>query len=119
MPDLFSINLKVYPGLENDPFAKINVNVGDTIYIAAVNSGQMEHTLHFHGFHVKIIDASKNPRMNNWIKDSFPIKKGEVVFVQLIANQDGVYPVHEHNLINVSSAGAYPGGMLNLIEIQP
>ncbi|MCB9224645.1 MAG: multicopper oxidase domain-containing protein [Crocinitomicaceae bacterium] len=119
MPNLFSINLKTHPSLEFDTLAKIVQQVGDTIYIATINSGQMEHTLHYHGFHVTIIDASVNTIMNNWKKDSYPLKKGEVVFVQLVADQPGIYPVHEHNLINVTNSGVYPGGMLNLIEIQP
>lgn len=118
-PDIFTINMKVHPDLENDPHAKIIENVGDTIYIVIANSGKMLHVLHFHGYHVEIIDASLTPLYNGWIKDSFPILQDEVVLVRLVPHQDGVYPVHEHNLINITTNGVYPGGMLNLIEIQP
>lgn len=119
VPDLFTINLDVHPNLQLDPLAKVIGNVGDTLIITVANSGQMEHTLHFHGYHVEILDASLNTKMNGWSKDTFPIELGEVIVMELIPHQEGTYPVHEHNLINVTSSGSYPGGMLNLIDIQP
>lgn len=118
-PDIFSINMKVHPDLENDPYAKIVQNVGDTIYITVVNSGVMLHTLHFHGYHIEIISASINTIYNGWIKDSFSILQDETMLIRLVPDQPGLYPVHEHNLINITTNGNYPGGMLNLLEIQP
>ncbi len=118
-PDLFMINMKVHPDLESDSHAKIMQQVGDTIYIVVLNSGKMLHTLHFHGYHVEIVNASINSRYNGWIKDSFGILTGEILMLKLIPNKPGLYPVHEHNLINVTTNGVYPGGMLNLIDIQP
>lgn len=118
-PDIFTINMKVHPDLENDPHAKIVQSVGDTTYIVVANSGKMLHVLHFHGFHVEIINASLTPLYTGWVKDSFPILQNEVVLVRLVPHQAGIYPVHEHNLINITTNGVYPGGMLNLLEIQP
>ncbi|MGV6860722.1 MAG: multicopper oxidase domain-containing protein [Putridiphycobacter sp.] len=118
-PDIFMINMKVHPDLENDTLAKINHYVGDTIYISVLNSGKMLHTLHFHGYHVEIIKASKNNLYDGWIKDSFGILEDEIVFVRLIPDQPGMFPVHDHNLINVTTNGLYPGGMINVLNIQP
>ena len=118
-PDVFMINMRVHPDLENDVHAKIDQQVGDTIYISLLNSGKMFHTMHFHGYHVEIIDASMNPLYNGWMKDSFGILENEIVFVRLVPDQVGLFPVHEHNLINITTNGIYPGGMLNLINIQP
>ncbi len=118
-PDVFTINMLLYPDLTTDTLSYVNQNVGDTIIICVANSGNMEHTLHFHGYHIEIIDASQNSQINGWIKDSFPILIDEVVLIRLVPDQPGTYPVHEHNLINVSTNGAYPGGMLNLLNISP
>ncbi|HIP36888.1 MAG TPA: hypothetical protein EYG85_08540 [Crocinitomix sp.] len=118
-PDIFTINLKVYPDLENDIHAKINQQVGDTIYITVLNSGKMFHTLHFHGYHVEIITASINSKYNGWSKDSFGILIDEILLLRLVPDQPGLFPVHEHNLINVTTNGVYLGGMLNLLNIQP
>ncbi|MFT4601196.1 MAG: hypothetical protein ACI857_001374 [Arenicella sp.] len=119
VPDVFTINFRVHPGLETDTLAKVIGNVGDTLLIATVNAGQMEHTLHFHGYHVEILNASHNTKMIGWSKDTYPIELNEVIVVRLVPHQEGAYPVHEHNLLNVTTNGVYPGGMLNLIEIQP
>ena len=119
LPDVFTINFRVHPDLETDTLAKVIGNVGDTLLIATVNAGQMEHTLHFHGYHVEILNASHNTKMIGWKKDTYPLELNEVIVVRLIPHQEGTYPVHEHNLINVTTNGLYPGGMLNLIDIQP
>lgn len=118
-PDIFTINMKVHPDTGNDPLAKVIQNVGDSIYISVMNSGAMLHTLHFHGYHVTIVNASQNSLYNGWSKDSFGILEDEIVFLLLVPDQAGTYPVHEHNLISITTNGVYPGGMLNLIEIQP
>lgn len=118
-PDVFTVNMKVHPDLETDPYAKIIQNVGDTIYITIMNSGAMLHTIHFHGYHVEIINASINTMYNGWIKDSFSILQNELILVRLVPDKPGTYPVHEHNLINITTNGSYPGGMLNLLNIQP
>lgn len=118
-PNVFSINFKTHPALITDMQAKVIGNVGDTLLITVINSGQMEHTLHFHGYHVTIMNATMNTKMLGWSKDSFPLEIGEIVVVRLVPHQDGLYPVHEHNLINVTNFGVYPGGMLNIIDIQP
>ena len=118
-PNVFTINMKVHPELENDLHAKVVQNVGDTIYITLLNSGFMLHAFHFHGYHVEIMDASINSLYNGWIKDSFSVLEKEIVFVRLVPNHPGIYPVHEHNLITITTNGVYPGGMLNLIDIQP
>ena len=117
-PDIFTINMKVHPDLATDPFANIVESVGDSIYITIMNSGKMLHTIHFHGYHVEIINASINSRINGWIKDSFSILENEIVLVRLVPDKAGLYPVHEHNLINVTTNGSYPGGMINVLNIQ-
>jgi len=118
-PDLFYINGNYFPNTVNDTNAYVSVNLGDTAIIGIVNSGNMEHVLHFHGFHVEILEAKVSSGMVGWIKDTFPVKLDEALTVRLIANQNGVYPVHDHNLIAVTNAGLYPGGMITQISVSP
>ena len=79
----------------------------------------MDHVLHFHGFHVEYLSTTIQTSRIGWIKDTVPLKKGEAMTVLLIANQEGIYPVHNHNLIAVTNSGFYPGGMITLINITP
>ena len=119
VPNYFSINEQTYPTTLEDPNALVSVALGDTCWIAIANHGQMDHILHFHGFHVEVLTSNLQPTRIGWSKDTVPVKKGEGMTVQLVANQAGIYPVHDHNLIAVTNAGFYPGGMITQIIVDP
>ena len=119
VPNYFSINERVYPNTIDDANALVTAAVGDTCWISIANHGHMDHVLHFHGFHVTILTSNAQPERIGWSKDTVPIKRGEGMTVQLVADQPGIYPVHDHNLIAVTNAGFYPGGMLTQIHVMP
>lgn len=116
-PELFLINGAHYPNTLDDPSALIEVQLNQEITIAVVNGGNMDHVMHFHGFHVEIVEASVQSSRTGWLKDSVVMKKGEALTLKLIPNQLGIYPVHDHNLIAVTNTGFYPGGMLTQIIV--
>ncbi len=118
-PDLFFINGYTFPNTLTDTTGYVQGQVGEEIIISIVNSGNMEHVLHFHGYHVEILSANINTRYIGWVKDSFPLKCGEAMTVKMIPDKEGEYPVHDHNLIAVTNAGFYPGGMITFLNIQP
>ncbi|MFT5185281.1 MAG: plastocyanin [Flavobacteriales bacterium] len=117
-PEMFLINGAFYPETLEDEDTYITGQVGDQIIISIVNSGLMDHILHFHGYHVEILDARILSGRVGWIKDSLPIKKGEAMTVLLSPDKPGEYPVHDHNLIAVTNVGFYPGGMLTYLNIE-
>ena len=119
VPRQFTVNDRTFPNTLNDPFGYVSIGVGTSCYISIANQGSMDHVLHFHGFHVEVLQASKHPERVGWIKDTMPFLKGEVTVVRLDAFQPGMYPVHNHNLIAVTNAGLYPGGMITHLDIQP
>jgi len=118
-PDIFNINMKVGTELTTDTLSYIMQSIGDTIIVAIVNSGNMHHNLHWHGYHVTILNATENSQMIGWIKDSFPVVIGEVMLVMLVPDQDGMFMVHNHNMITVTTNGVYPGGMMQMMTIMP
>jgi hypothetical protein len=118
-PDVFSVNMKVGTELEMDTLTFIMEDVGDTIILVIANSGNMNHNLHFHGFHVTILDIEISAYMTDWIKDSFPVVVNEVMIVRMVPHQDGMYMVHNHNLITTTTNGVYPGGMMSMMMIMP
>jgi hypothetical protein len=119
IPRYFSINSYTYPHTALDANGYVALNLGDTCTISVVNSGFMDHVLHFHGFHVEYLSTTIQTSRIGWIKDTIPLQQGEGVTILLIANQAGIYPVHNHNLIAVTNSGFYPGGMLTLINVTP
>lgn len=118
-PDYFSINGQRHPYAMQDSQATVRGRVGDTLYIHVVNSGFMWHSVHFHGYHV-ILEASNVAHgQEGWNKDSFPMRPGQWMRLRLVPHQPGMYPVHDHNLIAVTSGGNYPGGMMAHLMIMP
>lgn len=118
-PDYFTINGNAHPEISNDTLAKVTGQVGDSIYIFVFNSGKMYHAIHFHGYHVKIIGSSSNVMDIGRLKDSIPIKPNSYQVYLLIPNQEGQFPVHDHNLVATTGGGNYPNGMMVMMHISP
>lgn len=117
-PEYYTINGKSFPLLNQDSLARITGNVGDTILIFISNTGQSIHSLHFHGYHSKIIFSSFEPKHTGRVKDTFPVYSMEGMILELIPDKPGEYPVHDHNLVAVTGNGMYPNGMLLTIKIE-
>ena len=119
VPRQFTINDLNFPNTLEDSTAHVYTSVGEAVYISIVNHGRMDQVLHFHGFHVDILQASSHENRVGWSKDTIPVKQGECVVVKLNPNQPGDYPVHAHNLVAVTNAGFYPGGMITFLSVAP
>lgn len=117
-PDYFTINSKSHPFINQDTNARVHVSLSDTVNIYIVNNGKSVHSLHFHGFHASITQSKINPSHVGRVKDTFPIKPGEVLILSFIADQLGEYPVHDHNLVAVSAGNMYPNGMFTTILVE-
>ena len=117
-PDYFTINGKSNPWINQDPNARVVGNVGDTLHIYIANTGLAVHSLHFHGYHAKIIYSSKNSNHVGRLKDTFPLYSRESMILELVPDKPGEYPVHDHNLVAVSGGNIYPNGMFLTMLIQ-
>lgn len=115
-PNTFTINGLPF---SDDIMSTSNVTgmVGQEIYISITNSGNMVQNIHFHGYHVEIVQAVKRPEIVGWIKDSFPLLVRESMTVKLIPHQAGEFPVHNHNLVTNLTNNGYPGGMMTMLMI--
>jgi len=117
-PDYFTINGLSNPNINSDTTARVEGVVGDTILIYMANTGQAEHSIHFHGYHCEILSSSMSVGHVGRLKDTFPIKRMEGYVLQLVPHQIGEYPVHDHNLLSITGGGLYPFGMFLTILIQ-
>ena len=118
-PKFFLINGNHNPNINEDTLARVTGNVGDTIIIHVANTGNSIHSIHFHGYHLKMTQSSEHPNFEGRIKDTFPINPMEVMTLELVPHQPGEYPVHDHNLIAVTGANIYPNGMFLTMLISP
>lgn len=117
-PLIFAINGGVDP-MSMSAGAMIMGNVGDTITISIVNNGNMIHPIHFHGYHVELIQSTHQSDKIGWEKDSFPVFVKEGLTVRLIPHQPGEFPVHNHNLVATLFNNGYPLGMITMLMINP
>lgn len=115
-PDFFTINSYSFPYTMDDTSAVIHVSVGDTVRIFVANTGQSAHSLHFHGFHCKALQAT-HPEQIGWEKDTFPIRSMDTIVLELVPDKPGHYSVHDHNLTAITGGGLHPKGMLILMAI--
>jgi FtsP/CotA-like multicopper oxidase with cupredoxin domain len=117
-PDYFTINGLSNPDLQKDSSATIVGQVGDSIKIFILNTGQSKHSIHFHGFHCKVLTSSNNIIQNNSEKDTFPLLSMESVILLLIPDKLGVYSVHDHNLVAITGGSIHPNGMFTMMTIK-
>ncbi len=118
-PKFFLINGNHNPNINSDPLARVTGNVGDTILIHISNTGNSMHSVHFHGYHLEILQSSAHSNHEGRNKDTFPIEPMQALTLRLIPHQPGEYPVHDHNLVAVSGANIYPNGMFLTMLIEP
>ena len=118
-PNYFLINGLSNPKIDLDTLAKVRGNVGDTIQLYILNSGNSVHSLHFHGYHVKVIYSSRRNDAIGWVKDTYALYKDEVVQFEIVPDKPGEYPVHDHNLVAISAYLIYPNGMFTTLVIMP
>jgi FtsP/CotA-like multicopper oxidase with cupredoxin domain len=118
-PDYFTINGLSFPDLQNDVSAKPTGKVGERILIAITNTGQSKHSIHFHGYHSKVIATTSNLMMVNDSKDTFPLESMSGLLLEMIPDKPGKYSVHDHNLVAISGGSMHPNGMFLMMEIEP
>ena len=116
-PQYFTVNGKSKPDIDSDSTAKVVGSVSDTIYIAVLNSGVSLHSLHFHGYHLTVIQDNRG-KFKDWEKDTFPLESMQSMLWMLVPDKSGLYPVHDHNLTAIAGGGFYPNGMFLIIDIQ-
>jgi FtsP/CotA-like multicopper oxidase with cupredoxin domain len=117
IPDYFTINSFSFLDVLDDTVSRVHGVIGDTIRIFIANTGQSDHSMHFHGFHGKIIFSSA-PRKVNLIKDTFPVRRFETMIIELVADKPGFYSVHDHSLPAITAGGVYQKGMLTLMHFE-
>lgn len=119
VPDYFTINSKSFPDVQVDSSAKIQAQVGDTVYIVVANTGRSIHSLHFHGFHPKSIFTNAKIIRDGWEKDTWGMFSMDVMVLVMVADKTGEYAVHDHNLVAITGGNTHPNGMFTIMEITP
>jgi FtsP/CotA-like multicopper oxidase with cupredoxin domain len=117
-PDYFTVNGLSYPRIDTDSTAKVRGGVGDTIYIYVANTGRSVHSVHFHGYHLRVAYSSKDQLEVGWSRDTHPIWPMETLLFELVPDKPGIFPVHDHNLMAQTGNRYYNHGIMLYMDIQ-
>lgn len=118
-PDYFFINNLNFPDVEQDTTCQIVGKKGERFLLVIANTGLSAHSIHFHGYHGKVIYSNARYCRLNWEKDTYPLEPLESVIIEFSPDKPGLFPVHDHNLVAVSGGGKYPNGMMVMMDIKP
>ena len=117
LAEYFTINGQSFPNTTSDTLASVTGVVNEEMNIWVANGGLLVHSMHFHGYHVNLMSKNGNPFQQPYSKDTFPVKRGEGFHLRFKPHQPGIFPMHDHILMAVTSKGVYPNGMLVLLNI--
>lgn len=108
-PVMFAINDRVYPDVES-----IVARLGDVEVWSIVNTTEMDHPFHLHGFRFQIVDTDGAPATERAWRDTINIAAGQTVrfAVSLDANP-GTWMFHCHILEHAER------GMMGELSVEP
>jgi FtsP/CotA-like multicopper oxidase with cupredoxin domain len=110
----FTINGKSAPAIP-----PLKVKKGEHVRVRFINAGNQVHPMHLHGHAFKIISTDGYSLPNKGqLKDTLPVNAGERFDVIFKADNPGTWAFHCHDLHHVTNDGAYPGGLLTLVQYE-
>lgn len=95
------------------PYPKV---IGDTLAIRVVNTGNIAHPLHFHGYHAEVVRVDNVVQTRVLEKDVVDVQPQQTVDLIIHINQRGVYIMHDHTGMMVTQDGIYAEGMIAEID---
>ncbi|WP_274363194.1 multicopper oxidase domain-containing protein [Paenibacillus thermotolerans] len=117
-PKYWTINGKSYPDTEETSSTMIEGKVGQTVLIRIINSGYQPHSFHMHGFHFDVVASDGRPLPQATRKDTILIGPGERYDLLVTFDQDGMFPLHSHNIVDNTNNGVYPGGLHTMMNVR-
>lgn len=96
---VYSINGRVFPDVP-----PITVREGELVKIIIANGGLVEHPMHLHGHHVRVLSRDATPVSGSpiWL-DTVLVQPGEVWELALRADNPGVWMDHCHILFHAAA----------------
>jgi len=115
-PKYFLVNDRPY----TDPYAPFSGGrAGETTLIRLLNAGLQSHSMEMQGTRMDVIAQDGNllghPRAG---RVSESLEAGQTLDILIRPTLAGLYSLYDRRL-NVTNAGAFPGGILAFIEVSP
>jgi FtsP/CotA-like multicopper oxidase with cupredoxin domain len=115
VPNYFLINGLAYPDTERDMATTVHVDPGARVLIRMLNAGKVPHAMHLHGYHFDLVARNGVPWPNGPRKDTVLIGPGETYDLLFLADQAGLFPLHDHFETANTNNGVWLGGMHTMV----
>lgn len=104
-PNFFTINGKAFPNT-----TPLYTKYGAKIRIRFINKSSNSHTMHIHGHDFVIVEADGFPKKE--FDDTIDIASSRRIDIELLSNNQGVWPINGTKTFHQSNNGESPGGMI-------
>lgn len=108
----YTINGKSYPAT-----TVLHVKLGDKVLIHLMNLGNMDHSMHLHGFHFQVIGQDGFPTPYQQWLDTIDIAPGSTYDLSFTANQRGKWLFHCH-MLDHSTSGTVMSGLITMFDVE-
>lgn len=115
-PNYYFVNGLSYPQVRSDLSTDLIMGQGEKVGIRLINGGLIFNSMHFHGYHVSVINRNRSVESAVINKDTVLVSPGECVDVIVDVNQVGDYPMHNHFLPAVTANGVYGNGAMLMMR---
>jgi FtsP/CotA-like multicopper oxidase with cupredoxin domain len=110
----FTINGKSFP---ESPM--IFVREGDIVRVRFLNFGYWSHAMHLHGHAFAQASAECDRCPRTWeFRDAMNLNAAQRTDIVFKANNPGRWVFHCHRVPHATNDGAYPGGLLTIVEYE-
>lgn len=112
----FTINGKVFPATDT-----WEAKQGDLIRVRVINISNLVHPMHLHGQDFKVIAKDGEPLRpeQQIVMNTLPVNAGETYDIAIVAESPGTWVFHCHELHHTENAGVEPGGLIQVLKIEP
>lgn len=115
-PNYFFVNGLSYPDTDANADTAITMALGEDVAVRIINAGLIYNPLHFHGYHVNVVNRNRIIERAVIDKDTVSVAPHECVDILLPVKQTGKYPLHSHYLPAVTANGVYANGALLIMS---
>lgn len=112
----FTVNGKAFPATET-----WGARQGDLIRVRVINISNLVHPMHLHGQDFKVVAKDGEPLRpeQQLVMNTLPVNAGETYDIAIVAESPGSWVFHCHELHHTENAGVEPGGLIQVLEIEP
>lgn len=112
-PNFFTINGKAYPSTE-----PIRVREGEWTRLRFINAGNVGFSMHLHGHDFYWVCSDGAPLPAPIRLNTIRIDPGNTQDVVFLADNPGIWALHDHEVTHTTNNGVYPGGAMTHVEYE-